>query len=192
MGLIGAAFAFIAGCATTGILETPLKYGEQISQDTIKLNSDLQTVSSAVSKVMGQERLFVCKFYNTKKISDNSWSLEISEPSRVRAIRSDAFQERERKRTLIIHLTQAEDNATVVKVSEGYVIDTAKGEPLPPDSACEVDVCNQLLMFETGDSVEELNRPLQEPVKEGMSPEDLHYYFKSFILLVEKYLPKQK
>ncbi|MDD5019962.1 MAG: hypothetical protein PHS61_06065 [Candidatus Omnitrophica bacterium] len=192
MGFVGVVFTFLAGCATTGILETPLKYGEQVSQDSIKVNFDLQTTSSAISKVNGQERLFECKFYNVKKISNDSWSIEIIEPSKVRAIRSDASQERERKRMFVILLTPAEDGLTLVGVRDGYIIDTAKGEPLPPDSVCEVDVCNQLLMFETKDSVEELNRPLQGPVKEEMNAEDLYYYFKSFILLVEKYLPEQK
>lgn len=183
---------FISGCATMGILETPLKHGGQISKDSIKLDCDLQTVSSAISKVEGKQRISECKFYNTKRLSDSSWSIEITEPSKACAMSIDACQERKRKRTFDILLTPTGDNTTIIKVDKGYIIDTAKGAPLPSDTVCEVEICGRLLMFNTGSDVERLNKPIYEPVREEMNEEDLYYNLKDLVLLVEKYLPNTK
>lgn len=182
----------LTGCATTDVLKIPLKYGQELSRDSIRLNCNLETVSMAISKVKGKQRIFECKFYNTKQLSDNLWSIEKTESFSVCSKLSDEVcQEQERKRIFDILLIPTEDKGTIIKVDKGSIIATAKGGFLAPGTTFQLETsCGQILgWFIAKDG---FNKALVGPVKEEMDEEELYYNLKDFVLLMEKFLPTTK
>jgi hypothetical protein len=161
----------LVGCATTDLSRIPLKYGQELSQDSIKIsNYNLQTVSETILKVKDKGSFKVRLVSdNLYQVVETGWSSSIV-PSGFSYGFTGKFlttQSINFKYTFDIILTSAEDGSTIIKAKDGhYESQTRLGQGMAPGTFSKES--------------RELN------------PQELYYELKGYVLFLEKYLPEVK
>ncbi len=207
MNRLGSSFSIIAvvlavfvfsGCATTNVLQIPLKYGKETSVDTIELSGyDTKTISDAIMKVNKREGK--CGKYEIEKISDNSFTVKANEwmsiftpGARASQLVGYFVQKKNIQNIFKITLTP-QDNLVMLKAEKDKILITATGRPLEVSTYYVYYTRTAIFpaAFTTGPDYDEVNKGLDSPVEKEMAESDLQPCFKDLVLLLEKFLPKK-
>lgn len=186
-----------SGCATVDVLKIPLKYGREVSADTIELSGyDTKAISEAIMKINKREGR--CGAYEIEKTSDNSFLIKANEwmsvfTSGIGPHLTGNFMQKKNIQYIFKVILASQDNSVILKAEKDKVLITATGQPL--------EVCTYYVYytrtailpgaFTTGSDYAEVNKGLSSPVEKEMTPEDLQSCFKDLVLLLEKFLPKK-
>ncbi|MFH1127881.1 MAG: hypothetical protein V1699_00510 [Candidatus Omnitrophota bacterium] len=198
MMVVLVAFLF-SGCATVDVMKIPLKYGREVSADTVELNGyDSKTISDAIMKVnkRGGKR----GIYEIEKISDSSYLIKANEWISIYTSGAAAtqlvgyFVQKKNIQNIFKVTLNSQDNSVILKAEKGKVLITATGRPLDVSTYYLYYTRTAILpaALNTGSDYGEINKGLSSPVEKEMIQEDMQSCFKDFVLLLEKFLPKIK
>ncbi|MDD5138612.1 MAG: hypothetical protein PHG72_07295 [Candidatus Omnitrophica bacterium] len=188
----------LSGCASVDIMQTPLKYGQQISDSSAEFSGyDMPTLSEAILKLNKREGKMGA--YEIERISDNSFSVKITDWASISEmgigshLKGTLLQSRTWHYDFKASLSQKENNVFLQAEKGKYVL-TVKGSPLQPGETYMCDDRTSLLpyMVTTSGDSEQFNRGLSAPFERDLDEDEFKYCFKDFVLLIEKYLPDAK
>lgn|GEM_PF-1421495 len=185
----------LSGCASVDILQTPLKYGQQISDSSAEFSGfDIPALSEAILKLNKREGKM--GVYDIERVSGGSFTVKItdwasiSEPGIGPHLKGARLQSRTWYYTLRVSLSEKE-NKVFLQAEKGKYVLTVKGSPLQPGETYMCDDRTSLLpyMVTTSGESEQFNRGLSAPYERDLDEDEFKYSFKDFVLLLEKYLP---
>ncbi|MDD2866776.1 MAG: hypothetical protein PHO59_05580 [Candidatus Omnitrophica bacterium] len=188
----------LSGCASVDIMQTPLKYGQQISDSSAEFSGyDMPTLSEAILKLNKREGKMGA--YEIERISDNSFSVKITDWASISEmgigshLKGTLLQSRTWYYDFKASLSQKE-NKVFLQAEKGKYVLTVKGSPLQPGETYMCDDRTSLLpyMVTTSGDSEQFNRGLSAPFERDLDEDEFKYCFKDFVLLIEKYLPDAK
>ena len=188
----------LSGCASVDIMQTPLKYGQQISDSSAEFSGyDMPTLSEAILKLSKREGKMGA--YEIERISDNSFSVKITDWASISEmgigshLKGTLLQSRTWYYDFKASLSQKE-NKVFLQAEKGKYVLTVKGSPLQPGETYMCDDRTSLLpyMVTTSGDSEQFNRGLSAPFERDLDEDEFKYCFKDFVLLIEKYLPDAK
>jgi len=172
-------------------LETPLKYGDIQSSDSIKFNNvNMKILSDAISKIKQTQ------FYSVQQIAENRY--RVVDFNFTENYSGNASLKVERTTSFDIFLNQAEANSIIMKIENGRTLVKHTGKPISGNIKYIVQTdknktisLNLLGRTLPPDFINNLNEGLNRPPKTyELNEKESAYSLKEFALLVEEKIQK--
>jgi len=180
------------GCAhRKSILETPLKYGDIQSSDSIKFsNVNMKILSDAIVKIKQTQ------FYSVQQIAENRY--RVVDFNFTENYSGNASLKVERTTSFDIFLNQAEANSIIMKIENGRTLVKHTGKPISGNIKYIVQTdknktisLNLLGRTLPPDFINNLNEGLNRPPKSyELNEKESAYSLKEFALLMEEKIQK--